>query len=571
MATTGQKLLAAGPTLVIAESALAMAHMGGVGAIVGIVAGALAYVAVDDIERMAGRDFSSLPTSQATSSGDTTTGQEQLTTPQQGKQQRYSLAYRIFNGKSTRERDEADQQQTNTEDGNAYKERNEESIITPLDEILQLGYLAKVGTLARFDPHMDMLLGKGLIVAGVQGMGKSNIAALVIESASRCDMPVIMFDLKREYHTIVDVARNAMRAGHESLQGCTPGYFVLTEKNADEFATLVMTGKHQAIIDLPSYGEDLNVCAKVMAAVLKALMKWSKGLRDTDRLPCLTMLDEAQVFLPQDQTLSPLSRETLLLVQAAFWQMCNMGRSMGYTMCFFTQSIANLQKWAIKNCQCKVVGIHVEKNDLDRCVEEVDAEIATREHIKTMPKGVGVVIGFTPSQILVKFDKRVSRHVSNTPDLARLRKPLVEQRVRSQQVQPYIPSATTNSAEKERLQFAQDVYSPVNEKTPVYDHVYSPVNVDTGQFEASSEQERLQLHRPGQGAVSTLETTEEGVGDVNVNAEKRETIRRMLELRKAGNKDMTDRVISECVGLGGTKYKSYMAVRDEILKAEKGV
>ncbi len=310
------------------------------------------------------------------------------------------------------------------------------------DEILRLGYLVQSGNATRFDPHMDELLGRGLIVAGVQGMGKSNIAALVIESASRCDMPVVKFDLKREYHTIVDVAPNAIRAGHESLEGTVRGYFVLSEATVDEFAHLVMTGKHQAIIDLPSYGDDLNVCAKVMASVLKSLMAWSKAQGEDDRLPCLVMLDEAQVFLPQDQTLSPLSRETLIMLQSAFWQMCNMGRSMGYTMCFFTQSIANLQKWAIKNCQCKVVGIHVEKNDLDRCVEEVDPELVTREQIKTMPKGVGVVIGFTPSQILVKFDKRISRHVSNTPNVARLRKPLIEQRV-VRPVQPYVKPADT--------------------------------------------------------------------------------------------------------------------------------
>lgn len=321
--------------------------------------------------------------------------------------------------------------------------REESSSSFREDELLRLGYLVQSGNDARFDPHMDLLLGRGLIVAGVQGMGKSNIAALVMESASRCDMPVVMFDLKREYHTIGDVAPNAIRAGHESLEGSIRGYFVLSEATTDEFAHLVMSGKHQAIIDLPSYGDDLNVCAKVMAALLKSLMAWSKAQGEDDRLPCLVMLDEAQVFLPQDQTLSPLNRDTLITVQAAFWQMCNMGRSMGYTMCFFTQSIANLQKWAIKNCQCKVVGIHVEKNDLDRCVEEVDPELVTREQIKTMPKGVGVVIGFTPSQILVKFDKRLSRHVSNTPNVARLRKPLLEQRVVRPSVQSSVKPADT--------------------------------------------------------------------------------------------------------------------------------
>jgi len=307
------------------------------------------------------------------------------------------------------------------------------------DERLSLGYLAKVGKLARFDPHMDMLLGKGLIVAGVPGMGKSNIAALVLESASRCDMPAVMFDLKREFHTIVDVAPNAIRAGHASLAGSLSGYFVLSVENADEFAHFVMTGKHQAIIDLPSYGT-LTEAAKVITAVLNSFLAWAKAQGEDNCIPCLMMLDEAQMFLPQNVQLSTLSAETINTLQAAFFQMCNMGRSLGYTVCLFTQSIANLQKWAIRNCQRKVVGIHVEKNDLDRCEEEVDEDVATREQIKTMPEGVGVVIGFTPTQQIVKFDKRLSRHVSNTPNVARLRKPLIEQRV-VRPVQPYVKPA----------------------------------------------------------------------------------------------------------------------------------
>lgn len=555
MATKGQKLFAAGTATLIAEPALALAHMGGVGAIVGLAVGAIAYVALEDVERFVGRDIS-LPAPEIS--------EQEQQGPDAATTKKQSLAYRIFNGKSTRENHLQDDQ-GGTEDTNDHADRNASSL---QDELLRLGFLAKSGTETRFDPHMDDLLGKGLIVAGVQGMGKSNIAALVLESASRCDMPAVMFDLKREYHTIVDVAPNAIRAGHESLKCSLPGYFVLSVDTADEFAQLVMTGKHQAIIDLPSYGEDLNVCAKVIAAVLKALMKWSKGLSDTDRLPCLTMLDEAQVFLPQDQTLSPLSRETLVALQAAFWQMCNMGRSMGYTMCFFTQSIANLQKWAIKNCQCKVVGIHVEKNDLDRCVEEVDTELVTREHIKTMSKGVGVVIGFTPSQLLVKFDKRISRHVSNTPNVARLRKPLVEQRVVRPPVQPYTPPV-----ENERLQPAQPVYAEgvhVNEETRIYTSAHAPVNGSTSGLEAQTQ--KGHFHLQVNENVPDFERREsEGTPvHVNVNEETRTMIKRLNEMKS--ELKLTHGAIAKSVKLSGRDYPIYKAVCKEMgISTEKEV
>lgn len=329
-------------------------------------------------------------------------------------------------------------QSANTVDGTLAPASTRPFPLYPVNETLRLGRLV-TGDM-RFDPHMNDLLGQGLIVAGVQGMGKSNIAALVLESASRCDMPAVMFDLKREFHTLVEVAPNAIRAGHESLRG-TPGYFVLSEQNTDEFATLVMTNKHQAIIDLQSYGEDLVPACKIMAALLRSLMKWSIALPENAQIPCLTMLDEAQVFLPQNQQLSVLNKETIDDLQRAWYNICNMGRSFGFTVCFFTQSIANLQKWAIKNCQCKVIGRHVEKNDLDRCCEDVNIDVATRQDLMKMAKGTAVVSGFTFDQQLVKFDARVSRHVSNTPKIERLRQPLREQRVHREPVAPYVPPA----------------------------------------------------------------------------------------------------------------------------------
>ncbi len=483
MATQGQKLLAAGPTLVIAETALAMAHFGGIGAIVGLAIGAAAYVAVDEVERMSGKNFySSLDDSQ----GSELSGDQQPQKADPITEKRHSLAYRLFNGKSTREPLTMNENDVDTEP--LDEQENEQAVFPPYpqNERLSLGYLAKVGKLARFDPHMDMLLGKGLIVAGVPGMGKSNIAALVLESAARCDMPAVMFDLKREFHTIVDVAPNAIRAGHESLQGSPPGYVVLSVENADEFAQFVMTGKHQAIIDLPSYGT-LTEAAKVITAVLNSFLSWAKAQGEDNCIPCLMMLDEAQMFLPQNVQLSTLSAETINTLQAAFFQMCNMGRSLGYTVCFFTQSIANLQKWAIRNCQRKVVGIHVEKNDLDRCEEEVDGEIATREQIKTMPEGVGVVIGFTPTQQIIKFDKRVSRHVSNTPGVARLRKPLQEQRVIAPTQAPVQRSLSPTST----VAVAEPTRKLMEESEDEHDlrlvvEAFEEGNVSLGQLQAST-------------------------------------------------------------------------------------
>jgi len=350
----------------------------------------------------------------------------------------------------------------------------------PIDETLPLGRVTTSGQ--RFDPHMDHLNGEGLVVAGTQGAGKSNVAALVGESAGRCNMPTVIFDLKREYHTLVDVVPNGLRAGHISHQHeVGPGYFVLTEDNAHEFVHEVMTNGYQAIVDLPSYGDSLEESARVIAAVVNGLMNWSQAQKPEDRIPCLVMLDEAHWFLPQRQELSPtIHKETLQALQSAFFRIVNTGRSYGFTMCFFTQSIANLQKWAIKNCKRKIIMKHVEKNDLDRCEEEVEESVATRAEIANLEPGVGIVIGFTKEPVMVQFDRRQSRHDSHTPKIERVKRfrhvrrqtrpePLSAYRNRFAGTVPVTPEPLVHS--RERTTEPTLAVAPVVAKTPVEDEL----------------------------------------------------------------------------------------------------
>jgi hypothetical protein len=66
---------------------------------------------------------------------------------------------------------------------------------------------------------------------------------------------------------------------------------------------------------------------------------------------------------------------------------------------------------------------HVEKNDLDMC-EQIVNGAATRDEIESMPVATGIVFGFTPKPVVVKFDTRQSRDLSETPGIERLRQPM---------------------------------------------------------------------------------------------------------------------------------------------------
>lgn len=53
MEEQGQKLVAAGATILIAEPAMQLAHFGGPGVIVGLAAGAVAYLVAEEIQQRA--------------------------------------------------------------------------------------------------------------------------------------------------------------------------------------------------------------------------------------------------------------------------------------------------------------------------------------------------------------------------------------------------------------------------------------------------------------------------------------------------------------------------------------
>lgn len=276
----------------------------------------------------------------------------------------------------------------------------------------------------RFDPHFNGLFGKGIITAANQGFGKSVLNGIIIEQAGRCRVPVIVLDHKGEYSPITELPFvNGLIAGCDCQ-------FDLTPDNAYEFVAMVMenaNNPYQAIVNLASYGSAWIDRARVVAAVGKALMQYAEDQRrgGYDLLPCLVLVDEAQLYIPQNvQLLPPEAQENKSVLNElnnAYFALVSNGRSNGYTMCFSTQSLTYVAKWAIKSCQIRILGRHGEKNDLDMCEQIINPSVATRSEIEAFAPGVFVVFGFTPQPMVVQFDKKQSRDLSETPGMERLR------------------------------------------------------------------------------------------------------------------------------------------------------
>lgn len=283
-----------------------------------------------------------------------------------------------------------------------------------------------VETRQRFDIPIDYVLGKGVILAGTQGAGKSNTLARIAEQVGKSQMPQIIFDMKREYSSLLDVVPNGIVAGHAGASHELPSrFYELTEQNAAQFARDVMEQGYQAVVDIPSYltqEDGWNTCAHIITAVLNGLMQWSIAQPAHDRLPCLLSFDEAHIWFPERFEMKSLfDQATLAKLNQAAFSIVNMGRSYGYTLLFATQRIANIAKWTIANSQIKVVMRHTLDIDIKRCREEVGSEIAEQHDIKSLADGYGIVVGLTREPVLVHFDTRASRHDSHTPKIDRVK------------------------------------------------------------------------------------------------------------------------------------------------------
>jgi len=314
MATQGQKLAAAGTAILVSESALALAHTGGLGVIVGLVLGVAAYASLDDVEQQAGVDLPSLLAPKAKGPG------------------QHSIAYRLLNGKSTRgeqlQEAEPDEQDINMQDSEDEIE----------DDCLDLGPALR--------PHVDTVFSNRITILGKPGSGKSNAIADFVEELGRFDAALLVCDSKPEYGPLCEYPylNKPFRANASTVP--------LQEAYA--FGTWIMRERAQVVLDLPSYKND-TTAAKVMIQILAAMYAWQEALPNDERVPCTIFLDEAHEWLPQNVNQSTVSRaqgkdgepSILAQLQLAFFSLLKGGRSFGLGCVISTQRPADIDNRAI--------------------------------------------------------------------------------------------------------------------------------------------------------------------------------------------------------------------------------
>ena len=272
-----------------------------------------------------------------------------------------------------------------------------------------------------YQPGVNSVLGATLLYCGIRRAGKSNGMATTIEELARHLVPMLICDTDDEYGSLVDrryLPRGVM-AGSLNLQitagAQLPHYIPIDLNGAFEFGKSIPEGLLQVVLNLRSFESD-DEAALIICEIIAGLHAWEVGRPNSNRLPCMVFLDEANKWLPQQMGESTLSKDVLHELQKAiFGTMVRRGGKQGLGLAVATQRISELDKRALQSI-FKFLFMQTEQVDIERYM----ALGLDKDDILTLQQGECFV--FSPQAIgfRVMFRKRTSPHMAHTPGLNQL-------------------------------------------------------------------------------------------------------------------------------------------------------
>lgn len=435
---------------------------------------------------------------------------------------------------------------------------------------LQLGEL--------FHPHINLVLSNRVAILGMPGAGKSNLVAKLCERLAAFGVPLIIFDTKPEYSSMCDrpYFRNPFRASAKNV----------TPENAREFAREVLSDRLQVVLDLRSYKDD-NVAAKVMIEIIEELWEVEEALKEAGkkRIPCVVGLDEAHYWLSQGQQMSTVSRNQDKVtgvslntkLQVTWFNLVNIGRSLGLGVIIATQRPQNIDKRAISPAEWKFLMKANQPQDL----AVYEGYGFNEKQARLLEKGQAYIIG--PGEFadggVYQIEKRESPDEAETPGIENLEEE-DDTAILPDDVDAYIDSLPAIDREDTRYlsgdyglseirrspfyeqttyQYPpQPVYSGSGPNKTVYGSVYSPVNGSTSAHDGQETgllNEEINGHLEHERVSSDSLNVNDKPDTSKVSSEKRETIQRLATMTS-----LTHREIAKAVKLDGPKYAIYKQV-----------
>jgi hypothetical protein len=188
------------------------------------------------------------------------------------------------------------------------------------------------------DLSIEDIVSRRTVVLGASGSGKSNTVARLVEQCGK-SLPFVIADWHGEYYGL-----RVEGAGfdHVLIAGCSEHADIdLKPDQAAALAECVYSGGMSVILDLLLYDAEqrIDLIARFFASF------WQQAIRH--KKPYLCVLDEAHNYMPEGFVRSE--------ARARMKQFALEGRKFGLGMVIATQTISELSKTVLKQCELKLL------------------------------------------------------------------------------------------------------------------------------------------------------------------------------------------------------------------------
>lgn len=254
--------------------------------------------------------------------------------------------------------------------------------------------------------HPDVLIGNGngIFISGSQGSGKTSILVRILEQASQFHVPMVIFDREGD---ILPAAEKFARG------------IVGTYDNCPTARNVVQSGL-QVVYDLSTW-ETMDDRGEFISYMVNSLYKVVDGLPISHRTPCLVVLDEAALFLPQRRG-EIFSVDTYKAMADTFHNVATTGRKRGLTPILATQKISEISKLVLSP-GTYVMAKQTVHTDLKRYLDYIERQDIFQymtdrqicQFVSSLQPGRAIVKLANSEQKIVQFYERESIHLSHTP------------------------------------------------------------------------------------------------------------------------------------------------------------
>lgn len=248
----------------------------------------------------------------------------------------------------------------------------------------------------------DDLIGNSIAILGINGSGKSNSAAVLMEEALASGIPIIVIDIAGEYHTLREHYEHVTVIGRALDESLCRVDLTVDIENVCEVARTVYANAVSVVFDMSGIRQVDRFL--LLNYFLTAIWELSARMR----IPTMIFLEEAHNWIPQQGR----TQATDVVIDMA----CE-GRKRGISLVMVGQRSARIDKDTLT--QAKVSILHRVNHPLDMKVY-IDMTPRppryVRETVYKLRDGEAIIL-YKEKVLRVQMRFRHTRHPGATPTM----------------------------------------------------------------------------------------------------------------------------------------------------------